>query len=238
MVNKYGQRIFYLLQAGGFFILVAIFIYNRNNRSLGHQHTGNGNACVKNTAGIAAQIKHQSLHALLFQLCIFFGKVITGIFIKYGYSDITDFCIRQKLAADRRIFDFATLNAYSTQFTILALELQFDNSAMLTADFVGYLLHVHITRRFTVNRSNNIAALNTSLRAGIILQSRNNYIVVTAFAKNNTDTAKAAPCHFTQLLKILTVKIDCVRIACRFYHTFYCAVKQLVIIYLAIIVTL
>ena len=165
MINKHGQRIFHLLQAGGFFILVAVFIYNRNNRSLRHQHTGNGNTCIKNTAGIAAQ----SLHALFLQLCVFFGKVITGIFIKYGYSDITDFCIRQKLTANRRIFDFATLNAHSTQFTILALELQLDDGAMLAADFVGYLLHIHITRRFSVNRSNNIATLNTSFCARIIL---------------------------------------------------------------------
>ena len=238
MVHQHRQRIFHLFQLRAFGNLIAVSVDNRNDWSLRHQHACNLHAGVKNTAWIAAQVKHQRLHALLLQLLILLCKIRAGIFVEHCNADIANLRIRQKLSADRRILDFLTHYANLAQAPLLILQLQLDLGPLFAADFVSHLLHIHLTRRLAVNTGDDIAALDTGLRTGIILQRRNNHIVIAALAKHNANAAKAAVGHLAQLLIILMIQIHGIRVAHGLHHALNRAVEQLVRRHLAVIIAL
>ena len=195
MVHQHGQGIFYLFQGGAFRILIAILIDDGYNGSLGHQEPGHAYTCIQKSAGITTQIQNQGLHALLLQLLVFLSKILHCAFVKNSNANIADFGIGHKLPAHGRIFDILTNNAHLAQAAILALQLQQHLRALLTTDFLCYLLHIQRASCYIIHRSNNIATFYACQSAGVIGQGRDNYIIITALAKNNANPAKGTVGH-------------------------------------------
>ena len=195
MVHQNRQGILHLFQAGAFHILVSILVDDGNNGALGHQHTGHTHAGIQDAARIAPQIQNQGLHALFLQLLVLLGEVLHRAFVEHGNANITNLRVGHELSAHGGILDFLANNPDLAQAAVLALQLQQPLRTLLTTDFLCYLLHIQRASCNIIHRSNNIATFDACQSAGVIGQSRDNYIIITALAKNNANTPKGTIGH-------------------------------------------
>ena len=97
------------------------------------------------------QIQQRCLHAFLFQLFVCLFKLFTGIFIKHGDADITDFGIRQHLPGYGLDFNVVPHDIRRELLPVFMLQQEFDAGSLFAPYGADYVFQGTAFRIFIVN---------------------------------------------------------------------------------------